>query len=120
MSVRCTGDCRPLEQVGEKQDFECLLTTPGLKHEAFVLRVRLLSNRKLGRDWSTDYSVTVTRLDTKLRHVYIGGPTHGWVKRFAADLAKGAYDRRSSESGDAPMASRRFRNDASSSRRRLE
>ena len=40
MTVRCTGESRLLEHVGEKQDFECELTSQGLRHEDFELRVQ--------------------------------------------------------------------------------
>ena len=40
MAVRCEGDYGPMEQVWEKQDFECELTRHGLRHEDFVLHVR--------------------------------------------------------------------------------
>jgi len=50
MTVRCVGDCRLLEQVGEKQDFECMLTSRGLRHEEFVLRVRRLAQRAVDAD----------------------------------------------------------------------
>jgi len=93
MTVHCIGECRLLEQVGEKQDFECMLTARGLRHEEFTLRVRRLAHRAPGSDWNCDYSVTVTRVEGDVRHRYIGGPAHDWVKRCAADLARGAYGR---------------------------
>jgi hypothetical protein len=40
MAVRCEGDSRVMEQLGEKQDFEAELSRQGLKHEDFVLHVR--------------------------------------------------------------------------------
>ncbi|HEY6892690.1 MAG TPA: hypothetical protein VI258_00875 [Rhodanobacteraceae bacterium] len=95
MTVHCVGECRLLEQVGEKQDFECMLTARGLRHEQFSLRVRRRAHRAPGADWNCDYSVTVTRMESGVRHRYIGGPAHEWVMRCAADLARGAYVRRS-------------------------
>jgi hypothetical protein len=102
MTVRCAGDTHLLEQLGEKQDFECLLTTRGLPHEDFALRVRRLPNRKLGEAWSCDYSVTVTCADRDVQRTYAGGPAYRWIERFAADLARGTYDRRSVSSAVCP------------------
>jgi len=103
MTVRCVGDCRLLEQVGEKQDFECMLTSRGLRHEEFVLRVRRLAQRAVDADWNSDYAVTVMRTESNVSHRYIGGPVHDWVKRCAADLARGAYGRPSDR---VPLGSR--------------
>lgn len=93
MTVLCTGDTRLLEQLGEKQDFECLLTARGMRHETYALRVRRVLHRQLGDRWSCDYAVTVTRTDFDIRHVYAGGPAHRWVERFAADVEGGAFER---------------------------
>ena len=46
MTVHCEGDCRVIEQLGEKQDFESELSRLGFKHEHFMLfisAVRTLS-----------------------------------------------------------------------------
>ena len=40
MAVRCEGDSREMEQLGEKQDFEAELSRMGFMHEAFILYVR--------------------------------------------------------------------------------
>ena len=120
MSVRCLGDCRLVEQVGEKQDFECVLTAQGVGHEDFVLRVRRVANHRLGPEWSSDYSVTIVRLATRRRRVYLGGPAHEWVQRFAADLARGAYDRRDGEVVAASRAPRLSRSVWLSSEHRQE
>lgn len=93
MTVRCEGDSRLLEQLGEKQDFECLLTAHRLRHEDFALRVRRVLRRGPGSAWSCDYSVTVMSGNMGIRHVYLGGPGHRWVERFAKDVAGGACDR---------------------------
>jgi hypothetical protein len=98
VSVRCTGDRRLLEQVGEKREFECLLSAWGLPHENFELRVRRVRHRQLGDAWSCDYAVSVTRTDADLRHVYLGGPSYRWLSRFAADLANGKYRAQASAS----------------------
>jgi hypothetical protein len=87
MTVRCEGDHGPMEQAWEKQDFECELTHRGLRHEDFVLHVRRRSSGG-SLPWNHDYSVTVEDRRTGREHVYIGGPAHHWVSRFAADLAK--------------------------------
>ena len=104
MTVHCTGESGLLEQVGEKQDFECELTSQGFRHEDFELRVRRVTGRGWSVAWSCDYSVTVARPDHDVRRVYIGGPAHGWVGRFAADLARGLYDRRRREGNGVPIA----------------
>lgn len=90
MAVRCAGDSGPMEQVGEKQDFECELTRHGLRHENFMLRVRRRA-RAASNPWNHDYAVIVTHLATGQDRVYAGGPAYRWVRRFAADLANGAY-----------------------------
>jgi len=36
MTVHCEGDCRLLEQLGEKQDFEAELSRLGFRHEEFT------------------------------------------------------------------------------------
>ena len=91
MTVRCAGDTRLIEQVGEKQAFECALTQRGLRHENFSLRVRRLTHPQARVDWSYDYAVTVMR-DAAVRRVYAGGPAYRWVERFATHLARGFYD----------------------------
>lgn len=105
MAVRCLGESRLLEQVGEKQDFECVLTAQGFCHENFALRTRRVVRRNPGPDWACDYSVTVIRADFGIRHVYAGGPSYRWVDRFAADLAGGAYS-----AGSAAAQGRHRRN----------
>lgn len=106
MTVRCLGEYRLLEQVGEKQDFECMLTAHGARHEEFVLRVRRITHSGRGPEWNCDYSVTVARPSAHRRHVYLGGPAHGWLQRFASDLARGAYERSPTEPIAAPIVSR--------------
>ena len=108
MAVRCVGDSALLEQLGEKQDFECLLTTQSLQHEDFLLHVRRLVHRQPGPDWSCNYSVRVTCITTGVRHVYLGGPPHEWLPRFAADVMKGVYGRiADTPLGAPPMPSAR-------------
>jgi hypothetical protein len=87
MAVRCTGEATLLEQLGERQDFECLLTALGLRHEDFALSVRRVVRRNLGD--ASVYAVTVIRHDRDVRHVYLGGPAHAWTERFAANAARG-------------------------------
>lgn len=88
MAVRCSGNCRLLEQVGEKQDFECALTALALPHEDFLLDIVRVVRRDVGPQWSHDYRVTVTSVGNGFRRVYIGGPGHRWVVRCADDLAR--------------------------------
>ena len=90
MAVRCTGEATLLEQLGERQDFECLLTALDLRHEDFALSVRRVARRTLGD--ASVYAVSVTRHDCDVRHVYLGGPAHAWIERFAADAARGVCD----------------------------
>ena len=92
MTVHCDGDCRLIEQVGEKQDFECELSRRRLPHEDFKLRVlRRSEPNGGGAAWNHDYSVAVTYLAAKLTHVYTGGPRRNWVGQFANDLLNDAY-----------------------------
>ena len=82
MAVRCTGEAALLEQLGEKQDFECLLTALGFRHEDLALSVRRVTRRSLGD--ARAYAVSVMRAGCGVRHVYLGGPAHAWIERFAA------------------------------------
>jgi hypothetical protein len=91
MAVRCTGDARLIEQVGEKQDFECELTLHGLRHEDFVLLVERPEARGDDAAWSHDYSVTVVDTRNGRSRAYAGGPRHNWVRRFAEDVARGLH-----------------------------
>ena len=81
-----------MEQLGEKQDFECELSRRGLQHEVFTLGVRRRPDSRNGAAWSRDYSVMVTNIVTARTHVYAGGPRHEWVRRFAADLSRGTFE----------------------------
>lgn len=103
MTVRWAGDCRLLEQLGDKQDFECALTALDLPPEDFALKAVRMTNRELGPQWSQDYRVTVTCLAGGFRHVYIGGPRHRSVARCAEDLAPA---RARSRCGGPPMRRR--------------
>jgi hypothetical protein len=91
MTVYCEGDRSLVEQLGEKQDFECELTRQGFKHEDFTLHVLRQIPRGPKAAWSNDYSVTVTNIVTARSHVYEGGPKWNWVTRSSLDLANGAY-----------------------------
>ena len=88
MTVRCSGDCRLMEQVGEKQDFEIALTLQGLCHEDFMLCVRRPRAAAHDDDWNQDYVVTVVAVTSDRGQRYIGGPRHNWVRQFARDLAR--------------------------------
>ena len=91
MAVECSGDCRLMEQVGEKQDFESALTHLGVPHEAFALRVQRAHDATRDDAWNQDYIVTVIAVATGCRQRYTGGPRHDWIRRFKADLATSAY-----------------------------
>ena len=69
MAVRCSGDCRPMEQVGEKQDFESTLTRHGMLHEDFMLRVSRPDETVRDDAWSHDYVVTVDRINARRRRM---------------------------------------------------
>ena len=57
MAVRCEGDCKVMEQLGEKQDFEAELSRRGFAHEAFLLHVRHGNKSGSGGAWAANYSV---------------------------------------------------------------
>jgi hypothetical protein len=90
MAVRCEGDSRVMEQLGEKQDFESELSRLGFSHEAFTLYVRR-ANAFGGTNWNANYAVCVTSTTTKRQNIYWGGPGDHWVSEFAADVARGVY-----------------------------
>ena len=91
MTVHCEGDCRLLEPLGEKQDFEAQLSRLGLRHEHFTLHVLRQMSEERRAEWNQDYFVTVTNVLTERSHVYQGGPRHRWVAQFSRDLANGTY-----------------------------
>ena len=90
MTVHCEGDCRVVEQLGEKQDFETELTRLGFAHEHFTLQVALPRH---GSAWAQrhDYAVTVANVVTDKYVVYRGGPRRNWVRECARDLASGVF-----------------------------
>lgn len=87
MAVRCVGETTLLEQLGERQDFECLLTALGLCHEDFALFVRRVARTSLGD--APAYAVTVVQDRCVVRHVYLGGPAYSWTERFAGQVMRG-------------------------------
>ena len=91
MSVVCVGNCRILEQLGEKQDFESELGRAGFRHEEFTLRVYWENTRRTRAGWDQRYEVKVTHAPTQTVKAYAGGPSRNWVACFAADLAGGLY-----------------------------
>ena len=93
MAVRCGGDTWEMEQIGEKQDFECELSRLGFKHEDFALHVRRTTALGTGTAWSANYAVRVTNLPTARHIFYWGGPGERWVKEFVADVANGIFGR---------------------------
>jgi hypothetical protein len=91
MSVRCEGDCKVMEQLGERQDFESELSRLGFTHEAFTIYVRRARAQDGATTWVENYSVCVTNVVTKRSNIYWGGPGERWVSHFAADVASGFY-----------------------------
>jgi hypothetical protein len=91
MAVLCEGDCRVMEQLGEKQDFESELSRLGFSHEAFTLYVRRANLPGSGTSWIANYSVCVTNTATKRQNIYWGGPGDHWVSEFSADVVRGLY-----------------------------
>jgi hypothetical protein len=91
MAVRCGGDPWRMEQLGEKQDFECELSRLGFKHEDFVLDVRHARALGAGTAWTANYAVRVTNIPTARRIIYWGGPREHWVEEFAVDAANGIF-----------------------------
>ena len=91
MTVRCEGDSRIMEQLGEKQDFEAELSRLGLRHEDFALHVRRSGLGGIDRSWDSHYAVRVSDVVTGSRGIYWGGPGEDWVAEFATDVAKGIY-----------------------------
>ena len=91
MAVRCEGDCKIMEQLGEKQDFECALSRLGFAHEAFSIHVRSAPARGGGTNWLARYAVRITNAVTKRSQIYWGGGAEQWVVEFVADVARGVY-----------------------------
>jgi len=91
MTVRCEGDCKVMEQLGEKQDFEAELSRQGFAHEAFLLYVRHGNKPGSGGAWAANYSVRVSHIPTRRQGIYWGGPGERWVSEFAADVVRGFY-----------------------------
>jgi hypothetical protein len=91
MSVRCEGDCKVMEQLGERQDFESELSRLGFSHEAFTIVIRRAQAREGGTAWLENYSVCVTNIITKRSNIYWGGPREQWVSQFSADVVSGLY-----------------------------
>lgn len=87
MTVHCEGDCRLLEQRGEKQDFEAELSRLGLGHDEFTLHVLRQGTQTRNPGWSQSYSVTVTHVLTGRSCLYQGGPGREWAAQFTRDLA---------------------------------
>src|SRR5258705_9005971 len=88
MAVRCEGDCRVMEQLGEKQDFESELSRLGFSHETFALYVRRANAFAGGTNWVANYAMCVTNTATTRQNVYLGGPGDHWDSEFAADVAR--------------------------------
>jgi len=82
-----------MEQIGEKQDFECELSRLGFKHEDFALHVRRATALGTGTAWTTNYAVRVTNIPTAKHIFYWGGPGERWIEAFVADVESGIYGR---------------------------
>jgi len=91
MTVRCEGDARVMELVGEKQDFEAELSRFGFSHDDFSLCVRRADATRGGSPWTSNYAVQVSSASTRRRNIYWGGPRENWVAQFTVDLANGLY-----------------------------
>jgi len=91
MTVHCVGETRLIDQLGEKQDFECELTRQAKAHEDFTLRVFREVPDGPGAAWSHEYRVAVTHLPTRRTRIYSGGPGRDWVGQFTVELSQGAY-----------------------------
>jgi len=91
MAVRCRGDSWVMEQLGEKQDFECELSRLGFRHEDFALHVRRAIAPGSGAAWTAKYAVRVTKIPAARHIIYWGGLGEQWVKEFVADVANGIY-----------------------------
>jgi hypothetical protein len=93
MAVRCEGDIRLMEQLGERQDFEAELSRAGIAHEDFVLYVRRVQAKGRAASWSSGYAVCVTRTGAMRQNIYWGGLDQQWLPAFVADLRAGMYAR---------------------------
>lgn len=91
MAVRCEGDSREMEQLGEKQDFEAELSRLGFAHEAFIIYVRRTNAPLIDSIWTSNYTVCVTNTFTKRQNIYWGGRGKNWVSDFTADVSSGLY-----------------------------
>jgi hypothetical protein len=91
MAVRCEGDRRAIEQIGEKQDFECELSRLGFRHEDFALHVRRANALGAGSAWTAHYAVRVTNVSAARQVIYWGGPREDWIQAFVADATSGVY-----------------------------
>jgi hypothetical protein len=91
MAVRCEGDSRIMEQLGEKQDFESELSRLGFAHEDFMLYVRRENALGSSTNWIANYAVCVTNTIARRQNVYWGGPGKHWVSEFVADVASGHF-----------------------------
>ena len=92
MAVQCEGDCRIMDQLGEKQDFEAQLSRLGFRHEDFALDVRRADLGPRGnRAWTSHYAVRVSNVAIGKRNIYWGGPGEDWVAQFVVDAGRGFY-----------------------------
>lgn len=92
MAVRCSGDCQLIDATWEKQDFEVELTRQRFSHDDFTISVQRVPARG---PYGLRYTVTVQNIVTHCEVTYRGGQREAWVRRFAVDLAEGAFGRSS-------------------------
>jgi len=90
MTVHCEGDCRVIEQTGEKPDFESELSRLGFEHQHFMLYMGMVPS-EMWPQMHNNYSVTVANVETGQPRVYHGGPGYEWVRECARDLASGVF-----------------------------
>ena len=74
MAVRREGDCKVMEQLGEKQDFEAELSRRGFAHEGFLLHVLHGNKSGSGGAWAANYSGRVSHIPTRRQGIYGVGP----------------------------------------------
>lgn len=91
MAVHCEGNCRFVELLGGKLDFESELSRRGSRREDFTLQVARVP-RARSRTWSEqDHLVTVVNAVTQAQRLRRSGPRGEWVPGGAADLARGVF-----------------------------
>ena len=91
MTVHREGNCRFVEQLGEKQDFESEVSRRGFRRGDFTLQVARAPREGSRTCSEQDYLVTVVNVVTQAQRLRRGGPRGEWVPNCAADLACGVF-----------------------------